>query len=289
MVKKISAWFRHFYLFSLTYFLCGCSSLVVLNPKGEIGLGERELITIAVGLMLIVVVPAILMTIIFAWKFRASNKNAKYIPHWYSKKVEIGIWVIPAIITVIIAIITWDYSHKLDPYQPIKSNVKTLDIQVISMDWKWLFIYPEQQIATINHIVIPAGVPIHFYITSDKVMNSFFIPQLGSQIMTMPGMQTQLYLIANHPGTYQGMSANFSGEGFYGMNFSVDAVSAERFQNWVSVVKQSPQKMDFSIYQDMAKPSTNNPVAYFSTVQSGLFTLIVNQYMEMKTQENTSK
>lgn len=285
MAKKISTLIRYFYLYTLTSFLSGCSSLVVLHPKGEVGLSERELIIIAVALMLIVVIPAILMTLIFAWRFRSSNKNAKYIPHWYSKKVEMGIWVIPAIITVIIAIITWDYSHKLDPYQPLKSDTKPLVIQVISLDWKWLFIYPEQQIATINHIVIPAGVPIRFYITSDQVMNSFFIPQLGSQIMTMPGMKTQLNLMANQNGSYQGMSANFSGEGFNGMNFTVDAVSPAKFQEWLNIVKQSANKIDYASYKMIAKPSSNNPVAYFSSAEPGLFDEIVNEHMNMKIQE----
>lgn len=288
MTKKLSSLIRHLFLCAVTFFLCGCSSLVVLHPKGEIGFNERELITIAVTLMLIVVIPAIIMTIWFAWKFRASNKNAKYIPHWYSKKVEFSIWVIPAIITVIIAIITWDYSHKLDPYQPIKSDVKPLVIQVVSLDWKWLFIYPEQQIATINQIVIPTGVPIHFDITSDQVMNSFFIPQLGSQIMSMPGMKTQLNLITNQTGTYRGISANFSGEGFYGMNFIVDAISTEKFQAWVNIVKKSANKIDYDTYKSVAEPSTNNPVVYYSSAQPGLFETIINEHMNMKMQEKTS-
>lgn len=261
-----------FLLLFYTVFLCGCSGTVILHPQGYIGSSERSLIIIAALLMLIVVLPAIFMTIIFAWRYRESNKKAKYSPDWQSsRKLEIIIWIVPSIIITILSVIVWIDTHKLDPYRPLKSTNTPLVIQVISLNWKWLFIYPQQQIATVNKIVFPVNVPIHFYLTSDSLMNSFFIPQLGSQIMTMPGMQTQLFLLADTPGTYSGISANFSGFGFTGMTFNAIATSAQQFQDWVSSVQQLSKKLDQDSYRDLARPSVNNPVDYFSSVPPNLF------------------
>lgn len=240
---------------------------------------ERDLIIIAAILMLIVVLPAILLALIFAWKFRGTNKKAHYISGWQSKKVEISVWIAPTLIVIALATLLIIYTFKLDPYRPIPSPNKALTIQVVSLDWKWLFIYPQQNRATINEIVIPVNTPIHFLLTSGTVMNSFFIPQLGSQIMTMAGMQTQLYLIAPHAGTYEGISANFSGPGFAWMHFKVIATSQQQFAKWLQKIKIAAPKLDFSRFKKVAEPSTNNPVSYFSAVQPQLFTKIMREYM----------
>jgi cytochrome o ubiquinol oxidase subunit 2 len=243
----------------------GCSSAVIMHPKGEIGANEISLIYIAGGLMLFVVLPAIFMTILFTWRYRGSNKKAKYTPEWRSSKIiETSIWIIPSIIIIILSVLVWNKSHSLDPYRPIESNVKPLTIQVISLDWKWLFIYPEQNIASVNLLFIPVHVPIHFVLTSDTVMNSFFIPQLGSQIMTMAGMQTQLYLVADSTGDFDGISSNFSGLGFTNMKFKVIAKSQANF--------------DFSRFKELAKSSINHPVTYFSSVTENLYNTILNSH-----------
>lgn len=276
-------------LFFPLFLLNGCANLIILNPKGDIGGQEMKLIIIAAALMLTVVIPAIVMTFLFAWRFRASNEKNRYIPNWHSKIVEKCIWIIPVLIVTVLSVLIWIYSHSLDPYKPIKSATKPLVIQVISMDWKWLFIYPDQNIATVNEIVFPVNVPVHFYLTSDTVINSFFIPQLGSQIMTMAGMQTQLYLDANQEGQYQGISSNFSGKGFTGMNFKVVVTSNDQFQNWVNQVKTSSKQLDLSTYNNLAEQSENNPVQYYSPVTMQLFNTIINKYKEGMCKSTTLK
>lgn len=185
-----------------TALLSGCNS-ALLDPKGQIGLEQRSLILTAFGLMLIVVIPAILMAVGFAWKYRASNKDAKYSPNWsHSNKVEAVVWTVPILIIIFLAVLTWKTTHALEPSKPLAHDEKPITIEVVSMDWKWFFIYPEQGIATVNEIAFPANTPVYFKVTSNSVMNSFFIPRLGSQIYAMAGMQTRLHLIANEPGTY---------------------------------------------------------------------------------------
>ena len=202
-----------------TLLLSGCDS-ALLNPKGQIAMEQRSLILTAFGLMLIVVIPAILMAVVFAWKYRASNTNAKYSPNWsHSNKVEAVVWTVPILIILFLGVLTRKSTHALEPGKPIASDVKPVEIEVVALDWKWLFIYPEQGIATVNEIAFPKGTPVNFRITSNSVMNSFFIPTLGSQIYAMAGMQTKLHLIANEPGTFKGISSNFSGRGFSGMKF----------------------------------------------------------------------
>lgn len=261
--------------------LSGCSTMVLFQPKGQIGSSEESLIITAAILMAIVVVPVMFMAVIFARRYRASNKKAKYSPEWsHSKAIEIVVWTVPAIIVVILSVLVWIDSHRLDPYQTLKSKAKPVDIEVVSLNWKWLFIYPDQHIATVNEIRFPANVPVHFYITSETVMNSFFIPQLGSQIMSMPGMQTQLNLEASHPGTYNGISAQFSGRGFSGMTFKAIATKTEQgFKDWVRLVKQSSKTLNQSTYAELAKPSEDNPVEYYSSVEPKLFHSIIAKYM----------
>jgi cytochrome o ubiquinol oxidase subunit 2 len=264
---------------ALALLLGGCS-LDVLNPKGLIGLDEKQLIMTSTWAMLIVVVPVILLTLVFAWRYRASNPNATYQPGWtHSTAVEVVIWTIPTLIILFLAVLTWNTTHTLDPYKPLASNRKPIDVQVVSLDWKWLFIYPELGIASVNQLAMPVGTPVDFHITSDTVMNSFFIPQLGSQIYSMAGMETQLHLVADEPGDYEGLSANFSGPGFSDMKFHALAMSQDKFQQWVQSVRAAPAHLDAATYKKLAVPSEANPVAYFSQVETGLFHSILMEYV----------
>ena len=263
----------------LVMVLAGCSNLEVLDPKGRIGVAEKSLIETATFAMLIVVIPVIILTLVFAWRYRASNRKATYAPKWaHSTAIEVVVWTIPTLIVIFLAVLTWKTSHELDPYKPIESEVKPIEIQVVALDWKWLFVYPEYGIATVNQIAFPVGTPVNFRITSDSVMNSFFIPQLGSQIYAMAGMQTKLHLIADHAGDYAGLSANYSGAGFSGMKFRALADSPEAFQAWVQKVKASPERLDMDTYYTVAKPSEQNPVRYFSSSDPELFHKIMAKY-----------
>ncbi|WP_223518638.1 ubiquinol oxidase subunit II [Pseudomonas sp. GL-B-19] len=265
-----------------TLLLGGCN-MTLLDPKGQVGLDERNLIITATLLMLLVVVPVIVMTFLFAWKYRASNTDAVYTPKWsHSTKIEIAVWAIPVLIIIALGYVTYKSTHALDPYKPLESDVKPVTIQVVSMDWKWLFIYPEQGIATVNKIVFPANTPINFQITSDTVMNSFFIPGLGGQIYAMAGMQTKLHLIANENAEFDGISANYSGAGFTGMKFKAVATSQADFDAWVSDVKKAPKQLEKAEYEALSKPSQNNPVELYSSFTPNLFQTIVDKYEGMK-------
>ncbi|MFM2482341.1 ubiquinol oxidase subunit II [Celerinatantimonas sp. YJH-8] len=268
----------------LALFLTGCQG-GIFDPKGQVGVEEKNLIITATILMLLVVIPVIILTLVFAWKYRASNTNARYEPKWsHSSKIELFCWGIPIVIIIVLGSITWISTHKLDPYRPldVKEGTPTLEIQAVSLDWKWLFIYPEQGIATVNQVVFPKDTQIRFRVTSQSVMNSFFIPQLGSQIYSMAMMETKLHLIANEAGTFDGMSSNYSGEGFSGMKFKAIATPSEAdFEKWVNQVRQSNHVLNDATYQALAKPSENHLVEYFSAVKPNLFSQIVHQYMNM--------
>lgn len=276
----MSSKFKLFSLLGLiTILLNGCKA-VILNPHGMIASDEKRLIIIATVLMLIIVIPVILMTFGFAWKYRESNTKAKYTPNWsHSTVLEIIWWAIPCIIIAILATITWDTTHELDPYKPLSVTGKPITIEVVALDWKWLFIYPEQKIATVNFIQFPAHVPINFKITSDAPMNSFMIPALGGQIYAMAGMQTQLHLIADEQGVYNGMSVSFSGPGFSDMKFLAKASSLDDFNRWVATVKQSPQELNQEAYNVLATPSENNKVEYYSSVQNNLYEDLIMKFM----------
>jgi cytochrome o ubiquinol oxidase subunit II len=264
-----------------TLLLGGCN-MTLLDPKGQVGLDERNLIITATLLMLLVVVPVIVMTFLFAWKYRASNQDAVYTPKWsHSTKIEIAVWTIPVLIIIALGYVTYKSTHALDPYKPLESDVKPVTIEVVALDWKWLFIYPEQGIATVNKIVFPAHTPINFKITSDAVMNSFFIPALGGQIYAMAGMQTKLHLIANQNAEMDGISANYSGAGFTGMKFKAIATSQEDFDAWVSEVKKAPKQLEQAEYAALSKQSQNNPVELYSSVTPNLFQIIVDKYEGM--------
>lgn len=268
-------------LIASTVMLSGCN-MVLMNPKGAIGVEQRTLIITAIALMLIVVIPVIFMAFAFAWKYRASNKDAKYSPNWsHSNKIEAVVWTIPIIIIAILGTITWKTTHELDPFQPIVTDKKPMTIEVVSLDWKWLFIYPEQGIATVNELAFPKDVPVEFKITSNSVMNSFFIPQLGGQIYAMAGMQTKLHLIGNEAGKYDGISSSFSGRGFSGMKFTAIVTPTEGdFDQWVAKVKASSNNLNAtSDFNKLAEPSENNPVEYFSSVKPNLFKETIGKFM----------
>ncbi|MDF3844760.1 ubiquinol oxidase subunit II [Pseudomonas citronellolis] len=258
--------------------LGGCN-MVLFDPKGQIGVDEKSLIITCTLLMLLVVVPVIVMTLAFAWKYRASNTKATYMPDWaHSTRIEVVVWLVPCIIIAILGWLTWESTHKLDPYRPLDSDVKPITIQAVSLDWKWLFIYPEQGIATVNEIAFPKDTPVNFQITSDTVMNSFFIPQLGSQIYSMTGMLTKLHLIANEEGVFDGISANYSGSGFSGMKFKAIATSEQGFQDWVAKVKTAQAGLTEEGFPELAKPSENVPATYFSSVTPDLFQHILTKH-----------
>jgi cytochrome o ubiquinol oxidase subunit II len=241
--------------------LCGSALLAscregVLDPQGPVGAAERVILYDATTIMLAVVVPVILLTLAFAWWFRAGNRHATYRPDWeYSGKIELIVWSIPALVILFLGGIAWIGSHDLDPPKPLASEKTPLEVEVVSLDWRWLFIYPEEHIATVNRLVVPTGVPIHFRLTSASVMNSFFIPQLGSQIYTMSGMTTQLNLQADQAGTYQGLSAQFSGPGFSDMRFTLVAASDEQFTSWIAEVRARGGVLDGATFTQLARPT----------------------------------
>ncbi|MGL4858371.1 MAG: ubiquinol oxidase subunit II [Enterobacteriaceae bacterium] len=267
-------------LLSPVFVLTGCEA-ALFDPKGLIGMEQRTLIITSFILMMLVVVPAMLLTLVFAWRYRASNKAAKYTPDWaHSSKIEVVIWSVPLLIILILGTITYISAHKLDPRNPIPSKEKTMTIEVIAMDWKWLFIYPDLGIAAVNQVAFPVNTPVEFKITSNSVMNSFFIPQLGSQIYAMAGMENRLHLIANEQGAYMGFSSNYSGQGFSGMKFTALATTREEFNQWVSKVKDSSLHLNsMGAFEQLAKPSENNPVAYYSTVENRLYNQVIDKFM----------
>tara|TARA_Y100000746_G_scaffold213041_1_gene205294 strand:- start:1684 stop:2637 length:954 start_codon:yes stop_codon:yes gene_type:complete len=268
-------------LASMALILSGCNG-GILDPKGQIGIDEKNLIIIATVLMLLVVIPVIVMTLYFAWKYRDTQNHEIYAPKWaHSNKIEAVVWAVPIVIVVILGVITWQSTQELDPYKPIEGKGEHLTVEVVSLNWKWLFIYPEQGIATVNELVFPANVPVEYKITSESTMNSFFIPQLGSQIYSMAGMETKLHLIANEPGTFKGFSANYSGAGFTGMKFNAIATPTKAdFNQWVEQVKTNANSLTHANYVELAKASENNPVAYYGKVDEGLFHTIVMKYMQ---------
>ena len=258
--------------------LSGCK-LEVLDSKGVIGAAESSLIATATYAMLLVVVPVILLTLFVAWRYRASNKNATYAPKWaHSTAIEVVVWIIPAIIILYLGILTWKTSHELDPYKPLESNVKPINGEVVALDWKWLFIYPDLGVASVNQLAFPVGTPVNFRITSDSVMNSFFIPELGGQIYAMAGMQTKLHLLTDHAGDYAGISANYSGKGFSDMKFRALAMSNADFDAWLKQVRNAPEALSMDVYTGVARPSEKVAVRYFSTVDPKLFSNIVAKY-----------
>jgi cytochrome o ubiquinol oxidase subunit 2 len=260
--------------------LGGCTE-GILDPKGPVAAAERLILFNSLGIMMAIVVPTILATLGVAWWFRSSNSRAHYLPNFdYSGRLEILVWSVPAMTVLLVGGVAWVGSHDLDPRKSIASSAKPVSVQVVSLDWKWLFIYPDQRIATVNQLTIPVGTPVSFELTSTGVMNSFFVPQLGGQIYTMAGMMTRLHVQADHPGTYPGLSAQFSGDGFSDMGFRVEAVPAERFAQWVDATRNAGPVLDAPAYTDLAKPSQAvTPFTYRSVAQN-LFKSILTAGMD---------
>jgi cytochrome o ubiquinol oxidase subunit 2 len=255
-------------------------SIAMLNPKGWVALRERDLMITAIILMLLVVIPVFIMTVYIITKFRATNKKAEYSPDWDNNVLlEVIWWGFPTIIVIFLSIIAWQTSHELDPFKQLESDVKPLRIQVVALEWKWLFLYPEQNIATVNFIQIPEKTPINFEITADAPMNSFWVPQLGGQIYAMAGMRTKLHLIADEAGEFKGSSANLSGDGFSGMVFTVKASTESDFNKWVENVKQTDASLGTETYQQLAKQSKYNPTAFYKLQKNDLFDWIVMKPM----------
>jgi cytochrome o ubiquinol oxidase subunit 2 len=268
------------------FLLAGCNT-VLLHPSCSVAAQQGHLIEASTVLMLLVVVPVIALTVIFAWRYRQSNSAATYTPDWdHSTQLELVIWAAPLLIIIALGALTWISAHTLDPYRPLRqvdashavpAGVKPLTIEVVALDWKWLFIYPEQGIAVVNEVAAPVDVPINFKITASSVMNSFFVPALAGQIYAMPGMQTQLNAVINRPGDYEGFSANYSGAGFSGMHFKFRGLSAGDFQHWVQSAKTAGRELDNQGYLQLEKPSERDPVRRYSVVTAGLYDAILNQ------------
>jgi cytochrome o ubiquinol oxidase subunit 2 len=259
--------------------LTACQA-AVLDPQGVIGIAEKTILIDSLAIMLAIVVPTIAATLGFAWWFRASNTRAIYLPDWeYSGRIELIVWSIPLLTIILLGGVAWIGSHELDPAKPLASETPPLEVQVVALDWKWLFIYPSQRVASVNQLVVPAGVPLHFSLTSASVMNAFFIPQLGSMIYTMNGMTTQLNLRADAPGTFRGLSSHYSGDGFSGMHFEVRAVPPEQFEAWIAETRKAGPTLDPASYAELTKQSMNTRPATFSATDPTLFQQIVTQQL----------
>jgi cytochrome o ubiquinol oxidase subunit 2 len=272
-------WLRAISITSAAVLMASCNE-GVLDPQGPVGRAERVILYDATAIMLAVVIPVIVFTLVFVWWFRARNARARYRPEWeYSGRIEMIIWSIPALIILFLGGIAWTGSHDLDPPRPLAESTAPLDIEVISLDWRWLFIYPREGIASLNRLVVPAGVPLRFRLTSTTVMNSFFVPQLGSQIYTMPNMVTRLNLQADHPGTFEGLSAQFSGDGFSDMRFDLVSTEADAFKQWVNTAKTQGGVLDASAFEELVKPAKADGTKTYAQVSEGLFDRISSGHM----------
>ena len=265
--------------------LLGGCDMVVLNPAGDVARQQANLILWSTGLMLLIIVPVIVLTILFAWKYRHGNEDAEYAPNWdHSTGLELIIWSAPLMIIIALGALTWISTHSLDPYRPLarlasgKPLAKTdkpLEIQVVSLDWKWLFIYPEQGVATVNELVLPANRQVRFRITSSSVMNTFYVPAMAGMIYSMPGMETRLHAVLNRPGRFEGLSANYSGAGFSDMHFTVDSMDDAGFAKWASEARTAQRRLDMPTYLQLEKPSEKVPAIRYAAFAPGLFDRIV--------------
>jgi cytochrome o ubiquinol oxidase subunit 2 len=273
------------FLFLPALALTGCN-LVVMSPSGDIAAQQRDLIVVSTVLMLLIIVPVIILTLFFAWRYRHSNESAPYDPEWHhSTRLEVVIWSAPLAIIIALGAVTWISTHKLDPYRPldrldaeraIPAETKSLNVEVVALDWKWLFFYPDYGIATVNEMAAPVDVPINFKITASSVMNSFYVPALAGMIYAMPGMQTKLHAVINKEGAYDGLSSNYSGDGFSHMRFKFHGLQQAGFDEWVARVKTQGTALSRDAYLKLEKPSAKEPVRYFASVEDGLFNAILN-------------
>lgn len=261
--------------------LCLASCGGVLDPLGPVGADDATILIDATLIMLAIVVPTILLAFWMAWKYRASNTKAEYLPYWsYSGRIEAVVWSIPILTIMFIGGVIWIGSYRLDPFKPLASKKPVLEVQVVSLDWKWLFIYPQQGVATVNQLVMPAGTPVHFSITSASVFNVFFVPRLGSMIYAMPGMVSQLHLQADKPARLWGISAQFSGDGFSDMHFQVRSVSDAEFGTWVQAAKTGGVgALDRAAYTQLARQSQNVKPYSYASVDLKLFDAVAMQHV----------
>ena len=260
---------------SLALAVAGCNR-GILDPVGPVGSAEKQILINSTAIMLAIILPTMLATIAFAWWFRRGNKKATYRPDWeYSGAIEMVVWAIPALTIMLLGGIAWIGSHDLEPSKPLKSNVPPLNVEVVSLDWKWLFIYPDQGIATVNQLVVPAGTPVSFRLTSATVWNSFFVPQMGTMIYTMPRMTTRLNLQADKPGVFDGLSSHFSGDGFPGMQFRVQSLPPDQFAMWAQGARGQGAVLDGQGYADLSKPSSYVKPITYGSVAPGLYDAIV--------------
>ena len=278
-------------IFAITL-LSGCNT-VVMKPSGDIASQQAHILVVSTLLMLIIIVPVILLTILFAWRYRKNNTSATYVPNWdHSTMLELIIWGGPLLIIIALGLITWISTHTLDPYRPLSRidanrvvapNTKPLTVEVVALDWKWLFIYPELGIATVNDLAAPIDVPIRFKITASTVMNSFYIPALAGQIYAMPSMETSMHAVINKAGDYDGFSANYSGAGFSDMRFKFHGMSPADFERWVARAKSNPAVLNKTDYVELVKPTTRDPARFYGHVDSDLFHAIVNRCIAPQT------
>lgn len=272
-------------LTGLMFLLSGCN-LVVLNPSGDIAAQQGDLIVYATVLMLIVIIPVMALTVFFAFKYHKDKTDSAYEPDWdHSVSLEIVVWAVPLAIIICLAGLTWVATHRLEPYddlkrisaeKPIDPNVEPLEVQVVALDWKWLFIYPEQGIATVNEAAVIVDRPVEFKLTSNTVMNAFYVPEMAGMIYTMAGMETELNAVLNHAGTFEGFSANYSGNGFSGMRFDLHSSDQAGFDAWVEKVRAEGTELSREAFVELEEPSKNNPVAYFGSVEAGLWDKVLN-------------
>lgn len=276
-------------LLLVTGLLGGCN-MVVMNPSGDVAAQQRDLILIATGLMLVVIIPVMVMTVLFAFRYRASNTEAPYDPEWdHSTQIELAVWAVPLLIIIALGAFTWAGTHLLDPYRPlgridhqtpIAEEHEPLEVQVVALDWKWLFILPEYGVASVNELAAPVDRPITFKLTSTSVMNAFYIPAMAGMIYTMPGMETTLHGVINKPGEYEGFSANYSGAGFSKMRFAFHGTDEAGFDAWIEKARSSEAVLDRETYLALERPSEGNPVQLYSQADADLFPLIVNMCVQ---------
>jgi cytochrome o ubiquinol oxidase subunit II len=254
---------------------------LIVHPKGVIAKSELDLIITNFALMLVIILPTYCLLFAVVWKYCFKNEHAEHDPNHTSGPLgQLIMWGAPTIVVVVLSLLTWDVTHKLNPYKPIVSDVKPLSVQVVALDWKWLFIYPDLGIATLNYFHIPEGTPIHLKLTADGApMNSFWIPQLSGQIYSMTGMTTQLYIMADGPGEYKGRAVEINGQGYSDMTFPAVSTSQEDFENWVKLVKASPHHLTEDIYKELVKPSVNKSRLFYAEVEKDLYHKIVDKYM----------
>jgi cytochrome o ubiquinol oxidase subunit 2 len=273
-------------MLSLAVLLAGCGR-AVLDPAGDVALQQRNLIYYSTGLMLLIIVPVMILTVLFAWRYRKGNRDATYDPHFdHSTSLELVIWSAPLLIIIALGALTWSSTHLLDPFRPLDRigagkpadpKAKPLRVQVVALDWKWLFIYPEQGIATVNELVLPVDRQVRFDITSTNMMNTFYAPTMAGMVYAMPGMQSTLHAVLNRPGNYEGMSANYSGAGFSDMRFRLRGVAQADFDAWVSEAKAGGPALSTANYLRLEKPSEKVPPMRFGAVQPELFDRVVNR------------